>query len=103
MKTPFPAVLIETHAEPYWSVMARRCVVLELFPATQTARVGVGSAIKAPGALLEIVVPWSRLASTRERAVELICGAAGKVIIETLSPAPDEKSAVNQTLAGAGA
>lgn len=100
MRTPFPAVLIETHAEPYHSVMARRCIVLEIYAETRTARVGVGSAAKGAGAWLEIVVPFSRLASTRERAIAMISEAAAAVVLQSVSHAPAEKSAVTE-MAGA--
>lgn len=113
MKTPFPAILIELHGAPYHSVMARRCTVLELFPARREACVSVGTALNSG---VRMVAKYSQLATTEERARWMLTDAlqsithrgasdpagAAPFLEPNTSPASDEKSAIPAT-AGAGA
>lgn len=91
MKIPCSAYLLETSNAPYFSAMLRRVEVLEVFPHLEQARVRLGTAMQTMS--LDVIVPFARLASNRERALALFTDAAVANVFATLSPASDEKSA----------
>ncbi len=100
MKIPCSAYLLETNNAPYFSAMLRRVEVLEVFPHREQARVRLGTAMQTLS--LDVIVPFERLASTRERALALFTDAAVANVFENLTPAADETSATEKN-AGAAA